>query len=121
MHYSFVTPTGIPVPRRKRAFDPATALDGLAEALDGRRGALFSFGIDYPGRYSRWEFGFVDPPVEIVGRRQRLAFRALSPRGRRLLEIIAPVLADVGAARIVAACPREILLDIVDDGGTVVP
>ena len=121
MHYSFVTPTGIPVPRRKRAFDPATALDGLAEALDGRRGALFSSGIDYPGRYSRWEFGFVDPPVEIVGRRQRLAFRALSPRGRRLLEIIAPVLADVGAARIVAACPREILLDIVDDGGTVVP
>ena len=77
----FSTPTGITISRRTRTLDPANALDGFAERLDGARGALFSSGIDYPGRYSRWEFGFIDPPLEIVGSGRTLTARALNARG----------------------------------------
>ena len=79
----FSTPTGITISRRTRALDPASALDGFAERLDGTRGALFSSGIDYPGRYSRWEFGFIDPPLEIVGSGRTLTARALNARRRQ--------------------------------------
>lgn len=110
----FTTPTGIAVTRRTRALDPATALDGFAERLDGARGALFSSGIDYPGRYSRWEFGFIDPPVEIVGRGRGLVARALNPRGEALLAMLAPVIGEAPEARMKGATPREVGFEIVD-------
>ena len=92
-HLSFTTPGGLDG-RTAHAHSSAmlTALDGFAARLDRERGALFSSGIDYPGRYSRWEFGFVDPPLELVGRDRRMVARALNPRGAALLELLAPVL-----------------------------
>ncbi len=108
----FSTPTGIHVSRRTRALDPATALEGFAERLDGARGALFSSGIDYPGRYSRWEFGFVDPPLEIIGRERRLVVRALNPRGVRLLSILAPTIADAAEIQTITSEARTLTLDI---------
>jgi anthranilate synthase len=90
----FTTPTGIRITRRTRTLDPATALDGFAERLDDTRGALFSSGIDYPGRYSRWEFGFIDPPVELIGRGRTLQVSALNARGTRLLPMLRAVFTD---------------------------
>ncbi len=94
MRHEFATKTGLTLVRNRRPLDYATALDGFAERLDRARGGLFSSGVDYPGRYSRWEFGFVDPPLEIVGRDRRITFRALNERGERLLDILDPVLAE---------------------------
>src|SRR5688500_13526311 len=87
----FTTPTGLSVERRRTDLPYATALDGFAERLDRERGALFSSGVDYPGRYSRWEFGFANPPLEIVGRGRDLTLRALNLRGEALLHLLAPV------------------------------
>jgi anthranilate synthase len=94
MRTEFATPTGLVLTRHKRPLDYATALDGFAEKLDRTRGGLFSSGVDYPGRYSRWEFGFIDPPLEIVGNGRRLTLRALNQRGERLLELFDPILAE---------------------------
>lgn len=113
MLYRFTTPTGLVIERRRKALPYPTALEGFAERLDGERGAMFSSGVDYPGRYSRWEFGFLNPPLEIVGRERRLTFRALNERGERLLDIFAPVLADLSSARLVTTSAREVALDIV--------
>jgi anthranilate synthase len=98
MRYQFNTPSGIALTRVKRPLDYASALDGFAEKLDRARGGLFSSGVDYPGRYSRWEFGFVDPPVEIVGHGRRLTLRALNERGVRLLAVLDRVLAEFAPA-----------------------
>ncbi|MBI3451339.1 MAG: anthranilate synthase component I [Rhodospirillales bacterium] len=117
MLYQFTSPLGIAIERRRRPLDYARALDGFAERLDGTRGALFSSGVDYPGRYSRWEFGFADPPIEIVGGGRRLAFRALNPRGTALLDIFHPVLADLRGAHIAAVSEREIALAIEPPAG----
>ncbi len=108
----FSTPAGIAISRRTRTLDPANALDGFAERLDGARGALFSSGIDYPGRYSRWEFGFIDPPVEIVGSGRTLTARALNARGARLLAILKPALTDSPEVRIVSDGPRALVIEV---------
>jgi anthranilate synthase len=94
MQTSFTTQDGLTVTATRRPLDAATALDGLAERLDGARGGLFSSGVDYPGRYSRWAFGFVDPPAEIVGHDRNLTLRALNGRGEALVALLAPTLAD---------------------------
>ncbi|MBL8807857.1 MAG: anthranilate synthase component I [Rhodospirillales bacterium] len=98
MRYEFRTKSGLTLTRIKRPLDYASALDGFAERLDRARGGLFSSGVDYPGRYSRWEFGFVDPPVEIVGHGRRLTLRALNERGERILSALDPVLAEFAPA-----------------------
>jgi anthranilate synthase len=108
----FTTPTGIRISLRTRTLDPATALDGFAERLDGTRGALFSSGIDYPGRYSRWEFGFIDPPIELVGRGRRLSVRALNPRGTRLLSALKAVFASTPELQVSTDGPRVFMVDV---------
>ena len=108
----FTTPTGIRIARRTRSLDPATALDGFAERLDNARGALFSSGIDYPGRYSRWEFGFIDPPVELVGRGRSLHVRALNPRGTRILPMLRAVFAGTQELHIAEDGPRAFMIEV---------
>ena len=109
MRKRFVTPSGLAVDSRKIPIDYDTALDGLAARLDRSKGALFSSGIDYPGRYSRWEFGFANPPIELVGVGRRLDVRALNHRGERLLILLRPILANAPHSRIVAETPRACL------------
>ena len=116
-NYEFTSPAGIVVTRRTRPITYLTALDGFAERLDRERGALFSSGVDYPGRYTRWEFGFAAPPIEIVGRDRRLSVRALSPRGEKILAILDPVLRDTPGARIAGADRRELVLEILPGDG----
>ncbi|MGQ0664285.1 MAG: anthranilate synthase component I [Pseudomonadota bacterium] len=112
MIYRFATPSGLVLERRRRRLDVARALAGLPQRLDREPGALLSSGVDYPGRYTRWEIGFRAPPIEIVGRDRRLTFRALNPRGLRLIEIFRPLLGDSPAWRLAASSAREIALDI---------
>jgi len=97
----FRAASGLRIHRRTHRLDYAAGLGFLAEALDARRGAYFSSGVEDPDRYSRWEFGFADPPLEIVGRGRALTLAALNRRGEVLLGLLAPALAgdDVAIAR----------------------
>jgi anthranilate synthase len=94
MRYEYTSPSGITVARTTSRLDYDEGIAFLTEALDEKRGAFFSSGVEYPDRYTRWDFGFVDPPIEIVGRGRAVTFRALNPRGVRLLRILAPVVTD---------------------------
>jgi anthranilate synthase len=84
----FVTGQGVRVSCTVTPFDPAE-LDGLAARIDTRRGGVLSSGMEYPGRYSRWHIGYVDPPIEITSRGRTVTARALNERGRILLPVIA--------------------------------
>ena len=42
------------------------AIEPVIDALDGHRGALLASSYEYPGRYTRWDMGFVDPPLVLV-------------------------------------------------------
>jgi len=108
----FTTPTGLTVERRRSELAYETALDGFAERLDRERGALFSSGVDYPGRYSRWEFGFANPPLEIIGRERELRFQALNLRGEALLHLLAPIVSSTPDTTVTHQDARSLTLSI---------
>jgi anthranilate synthase len=73
------------------------ALDALTAQLDAHRGVLLASSYEYPGRYTRWDMGFVDPALVLVARGRSVAIEALNPRGRVLLAPIARMLTDLAA------------------------
>ena len=74
------------------------AVEPIIEALDSRKGALFASSYEYPGRYTRWDLGFVDPPLEVVCCGREFAIHALNERGRVLIPAIASVVRGLPAA-----------------------
>ena len=67
--HRFRTAGGVEIARRTApaplGSEPVAA---LAARLDRRRGVLLASSYEYPGRYTRWDLGFADPPIEIVSR-----------------------------------------------------
>jgi anthranilate synthase len=96
---SYVTKAGVRITREIRSHDYRPADTALARALDARRGVLFSSSFEFPGRYTRWDMGFVDPPLVFTARGRRFAIEALNERGRILLDAVAPRLAGLDATR----------------------
>jgi anthranilate synthase len=97
---SYVTKGGIRITREVRKHDYQPADTALASALDDRRGVLFSSSFEFPGRYTRWDMGFVDPPLVFTARGRRFTIEALNERGLILLDPIAASLAGLDAARV---------------------
>ncbi len=64
----------------------------IIEALDARRGMYLSSGIEYPGRYTRWDLGFVDPPLELIASGRSIEINVLTARGQAWLAILQPLL-----------------------------
>ena len=47
--------------------------------------AVLSSSFEYPGRYTRWDLGFVNPPLAVTARGREMEIEALNPRGVILL------------------------------------
>ena len=92
--HRFRTAGGIEVTRRTVpvALDPDPVAD-LAARIDRRRGVLLASSYEYPGRYTRWDLGFADPPIELVARGRSGTVRALNERGEVLLAPLEATLA----------------------------
>ena len=92
--HRFRTAGGVEIVRRSAPVplepDPVAA---LTKRLDRRRGVLLASSYEYPGRYTRWDLGFADPPLEIAARGRRGTVRALNERGEVLLAPIEATLA----------------------------
>ena len=89
---SFETAGGIRVSRQDVPQPYRNAAKPLAEALDSRRGVLLTSSFEYPGRYTRWDIGFVDPLIEFVASGRKFTLGALNAKGRVLLPAIAAAL-----------------------------
>ncbi|MBT3371200.1 MAG: anthranilate synthase component I [Rhodospirillaceae bacterium] len=90
--YSFVSLSGIVIDRVDRKIDFQRGIDFMIDALNNTRGAFLSSGVEDQDRYSRWEFGFIDPPLEIVAHAEQFRLTALNPRGVPLLAMLKPLL-----------------------------
>src|ERR1700730_598460 len=92
---SYRTKGGIRIQREisERTYRPADT--ALADALDNKRGVLFSSSFEFPGRYTRWDMGFVDPPLVFTARGRKFSIEALNQRGRILLDPIAEAIAGL--------------------------
>jgi anthranilate synthase len=106
------TPCGVRIHRSQRKEQYADAVLPLQASLDSRRGALLTSSFEYPGRYTRWDIGFVDPPLVFTGRGRAFRFDALNARGTLLLQPIGKALQHLDALA---------TLNVSDDGisGTV--
>lgn len=90
--YRYTTPHGIEVTRTVSKANFRKGLAHLLRDLDRHRGIYLSSGYEYPGRYSRWDIASTCPPLEIISYDRRVEFRPLNARGKRVLEILRPVL-----------------------------
>src|SRR5437868_1905673 len=89
MSNEFTTAGGIVVERQTETIDGGVAVEALIDSLDSHKGVLFTSTYEYPGRYTRWDMGFVDPPLEIVATGRHVTIRSLNERGHILLTPIA--------------------------------
>jgi len=91
--YRYTTIHGIQVTRTVSKANFRKGLTHLLRDLDRHRGIYLSSGYEYPGRYSRWDIASTCPPLEIIAYDRRMEFRPLNERGRRIAEILGPILA----------------------------
>ena len=113
MHYVYKTPSGITVERRQQALDYRQGIGFLLEDLDHRRGIFLSSGVEEPDRYSRWDIGFIDPPLEIVSCDRTFRMQALNERGERLLGMLKPLVLESDSTRLLDESPRRLLIEVV--------
>ena len=93
----YTTRRGIHVHRTVEAIPVKDAIEPVIDALDSRRGILLASSYEYPGRYTRWDMGFVDPPLVLVARGRGLRVETLNARGAVLLPAIADALGGLDA------------------------
>ncbi len=98
----YQTEGGLAVKRYAEHLPPDEAIEPVIDALDTRLGALFASGYEYPGRYTRWDMGFVDPPIRIETRENAFRIEAMNARGEVLLPAILAQVEGLEATRAVA-------------------
>ncbi|PHK93232.1 anthranilate synthase component I [Pseudoroseomonas rhizosphaerae] len=89
---SYRTQGGVIIHRHSEATEAEGAREALARRLDRQRGVLLSSSFEFPGRYTRWDLGFADPPLMVTARGRSVRIVALNGRGGVLLPAIAAAL-----------------------------
>lgn len=85
----YTTAGGVFVRRTCESLPVQGASDPLIAALDSQRGVLLASSYEYPGRYTRWDLGFVNPPLCLTARGRAFELAALNARGAALLPALA--------------------------------
>ncbi len=111
--------SGVTVRRTVSTVDYRTASLKLARDLNSKKGVLLASGFEYPGRYSRWDIGFVNPPLQLTGRGRRLQIEALNQRGQILLPEIGEALSDLDQVEVVSADSAGMELQVIASKGPV--
>lgn len=95
MHY--FTSGGVKIQRSIQSCAYQETISQLREQLDTQRGLLLSSSFEFPGRYTRWDIGFVNPPIVITARDRAVEIEALNRRGEVLLPEIRRALVNNSA------------------------
>lgn len=86
---TLITEAGLRFQYRKRQLeDTLSPITTLIKQLDTHRGAVFSSNFEYPGRYTQWDIGFIDPPLMLVSRGYMVIVTALNHHGQVFLPLL---------------------------------
>src|SRR6185437_13868682 len=102
-HIGFETKGGIRVERETWTGPYRREHDQLSGALDTRRGVWLSSSFEFPGRYTRLDIGFVDPPLVVTARGRFVMVEALNERGRVVIPAVAEALAKAAGTEVLAS------------------
>ena len=114
---TFVTAGGVSISRQRTETPYEGAIEAYVEALDSRRGCLFSSNYEYPGRYTRWDTAIVDPPVVITAKGLAMRIEALNERGAVLLPVVRACLERLSDITIESADARVIAVRVHEPAG----
>lgn len=92
----YTTKGNIEVTRTADHIDVETANQVILKEIDNKKGALFSSGFEYPGRYSRWDIGFKNPAFELAASGNGFSMTAGNERGKILLNALFHKLREIG-------------------------
>jgi anthranilate synthase len=109
--------SGVGITRTTQTQEYPTAVATLASKLDSAPGVLLASSYEYPGRYRRWDIGFVNPPLMFEGRGRSLQVSALNQRGRVLLPEIELALRGCDAVASVQANAEGFEVQIKESSG----
>jgi anthranilate synthase len=112
----FQTDGGVAITRRRVDTAYAGAIEAYVDALNGRRGAVFSSNYEFPGRYTRWDTAIVDPPLVISSHGRGLRVEALNARGEVLLPVIARTLLAQKDIMLTQTTTRRLAVTIAEPG-----
>jgi anthranilate synthase len=84
----YITKGNIKIERASRNINFLEKKEDIIEALNNNRGAYFCSSFEYPNRYTRWDMGFINPPVEIRSKGKKFNIKALNQKGEIILKII---------------------------------
>lgn len=115
--HHYVTAGGIGIAVAVEALPYGRACDALLARLDRRRGLLFSSGMEAPGRYTRWDMGFADPPLAVTAVERRFRVEALNERGRLLLPTVAAALGRIAEIEALKVGPDVVSGAVRPDAG----
>lgn len=110
----FVTKGGIACLRTRHTIEYASAIDACIDALDTRRGAVFSSNYEYPGRYTRWDTAIVDPPLVISSQGRTMRIEALNRRGEVMLPSIVAAVERLPVVTITARTDSRVDLKLAE-------
>ena len=105
---SYTTEGGVEVSVQVTSVEPLEAIEDLVDRLDSARGVLLSSSYEYPGRYTRWDMGFVDPPLVITSHGDKVDVEALNSRGELLLEPVRDNLKSLSCVTVEADSVRKV-------------
>ncbi|MGM7701521.1 anthranilate synthase component I [Pseudalkalibacillus sp. Hm43] len=86
--HEYETEGGMKISRSKVVVEGSEELELILKDIDHSQGGLFSSRYEYPGRYSRWDVGFIHPPIVIRAKGREFSVKALNARGNVLLNAI---------------------------------
>jgi anthranilate synthase len=112
----FRTQGGVSITRQRHDVPYQGAIEGYIDALDSRRGCVFSSNYEYPGRYTRWDTAIVDPPLVVTAKGRAMRIEALNARGEQLLKPIKAVLNGLASVTVTEAGKRLIKLQVAQPG-----
>ena len=62
----YVTAGGVRIARSANVVPYEHAIEPLVDRLDAHLGVVLASTFEFPGRYTRWDIGFTDPPLMIT-------------------------------------------------------
>lgn len=108
MHSTIETAGGALIERESRLVSYEEGVGEIVRRLDARRGVVLASGFEYPGRYTRLDIGFSDPPIAISSRARAFRIFALNARGETILPAFAAAIDGLDALESCETRPREI-------------
>jgi anthranilate synthase len=96
-------------------------MDAIVAGLDERAGVVLASGVEYPGRYTRWDIGFIDPPLALEGRGFELRMRALNSRGLVPLRAFADALEATPGIRLERVSDTEATISVTPQRDELLP